>query len=61
MKKEVKKINFILSDILKNKITEKLNLNEQIILFLNRRGYSPFVTCTNCGYTYKCPKLLMLH
>ena len=36
-------------------IDEKLNKGEQVILFLNRRGYSSFVTCKNCGYTFKCP------
>lgn len=36
-------------------IKDKLNLGEQVILFLNRRGYSSFVTCKNCGYTFKCP------
>ncbi|UKI29035.1 MAG: hypothetical protein L6V78_01380 [Clostridium sp.] len=25
------------------------------MLFLNRRGFNTFVTCRNCGYTYKCP------
>ena len=29
--------------------------NQQVILLLNRRGYSSFVTCKNCGYTFKCP------
>ena len=33
----------------------RLALKEQIILLLNRRGYSSFVTCKNCGYTFKCP------
>ena len=28
---------------------------EQVILLLNRRGYSSFVSCKNCGYTEKCP------
>jgi len=36
-------------------IRDKLELGEQIILLLNRRGYSSFVSCKNCGYTYKCP------
>lgn len=56
MKEEVKKGNFILSNILKNKIQEKLNKNEQIILLLNRRGYSNIISCKECGYTFKCPK-----
>ena len=40
MKDEVKYGNFILSKELKNKIEEKLEKKEQIILLLNRRGYS---------------------
>lgn len=38
-----------------NAIEERLTRREQVILFLNRRGYSSFVTCKNCGYTFKCP------
>ena len=38
-----------------NAIGERLEKGEQIILLLNRRGYSSFVTCKNCGYTFKCP------
>ena len=33
---------------------ESLNKDKQILLFLNRRGYSTFVTCRSCGYTSKC-------
>ncbi|MBE6157896.1 MAG: primosomal protein N' [Firmicutes bacterium] len=36
-------------------ISSKLEKNEQVILLLNRRGYSSFITCKNCGYTFKCP------
>ena len=32
----------------------RLKNSEQVILFLNRRGYSPFVFCENCGYVMKC-------
>ena len=56
MKNEVKKGNFILSSILKEKIKEKLNKNEQIILLLNRRGYSSIISCKECGHIEKCPK-----
>lgn len=45
----------ILSSYLKDKIQDRLNKNEQIILFLNRRGYATLISCDNCGYTYKCP------
>jgi len=55
MKNEVKKGNFILSKILMEKIQEKLNKNEQIILLLNRRGYSSMITCRDCGSVLKCP------
>lgn len=56
MKQEVKKGNFILSSLLKEKIKEKLSKNEQIILLLNRRGYSSIISCKECGHTLKCPK-----
>lgn len=55
MKEEVKKGNFILSDILKNKIGEVLDRGEQAIILLNRRGYSSTISCRECGYVYKCP------
>ena len=43
------------SPVLLEAISTRLLKNEQIILLLNRRGYSSFVTCKNCGYTFKCP------
>lgn len=43
------------SPVLLDAISTRLLKNEQIILLLNRRGYSSFVTCKNCGYTFKCP------
>lgn len=55
MKEEVKKGNFILSDMLKNKISEVLDRGEQAIILLNRRGYSSTISCRECGYVYKCP------
>ena len=33
---------------------EKLEKGEQIILFLNRRGFSTFVSCRSCGYVFHC-------
>lgn len=36
-------------------IKEALERKEQVILFLNRRGYSTFVSCRSCGYVFKCP------
>lgn len=55
MEKEIKEGNYLFSGMLKDKINERLLNHEQIILLLNRRGYSTFVSCASCGYTYKCP------
>ena len=55
MKSEIKKGNFVLSELLVKKIKEKLANNEQIILLLNRRGYSSMLTCRDCGNVLKCP------
>lgn len=35
-------------------IEEALEKKEQIVLFLNRRGFSTFVSCRSCGYVFKC-------
>lgn len=43
------------STLLHEKIVDRLDKKEQIILFLNRRGYSSFVMCRDCGYTIQCP------
>ena len=55
MAPEYKKRNMVLSDALKENIMQCLENNEQVMLFLNRRGYSTLISCTSCGYTYKCP------
>ena len=55
MEKESKKHNYIISEKLDIEINKALSKNEQVILLLNRRGYSTFLSCTNCGYVYKCP------
>ena len=55
MESEMKKRNTIFSELLQEKIKDRLEKKEQIILLLNRRGFSTFITCSNCGYTYKCP------
>ena len=36
-------------------ILEHLEKKEQIMLFINRRGYSGFVSCRSCGEAVKCP------
>ena len=55
MNQEMKTSKGHFSTQLINSIDETLKRNEQVILLLNRRGYSNFITCKNCGYTFKCP------
>ena len=45
----------IFSPQLKEAITQRLERGEQTILFLNRRGYSTALECTQCGYVANCP------
>ena len=55
MVQEMKSNHMILSRELEDKIRDRLEKKEQVILLLNRRGYSTNITCKSCGYTYKCP------
>ena len=55
MQDEVRNGHSIISRLLEEKIQERLNNHEQIMLLLNRRGYSTTVTCSSCGFVYKCP------
>lgn len=55
MKEEIKTGNFVLSKMLIDKINDRLLRHEQIILLLNRRGYSSMLTCRDCGSVLKCP------
>jgi primosomal protein N' (replication factor Y) len=43
------------STTLIEKLTERLEKREQSVLFLNRRGYSSFVMCRDCGFVIQCP------
>lgn len=43
------------SNVLVDAITEALSLGEQIILFQNRRGFSPVMECLTCGHVPQCP------
>ncbi|RZJ52470.1 MAG: primosomal protein N' [Flavobacterium sp.] len=42
------------SDLLIEEIAEALSLGEQVILFQNRRGYSPIIECLTCGHVSHC-------
>ena len=45
----------IFSERLRSLMEDRLSHREQIMLFLNRRGFSSFVSCRKCGFVYKCP------
>ncbi len=56
LREELKKGNrSILSNTLKKQMEEVLEKKQQIMLFLNRRGVSGFVSCRSCGNVVKCP------
>lgn len=56
MKEEVKSGNkSVFSKVLIEKINDRLDKKEQVMLYMNRRGYNTIFTCKNCGNTYKCP------
>jgi primosomal protein N' (replication factor Y) len=41
---------------LKKEIEKRLTADQQVILFLNRRGYAPMLRCNDCGHTPRCPQ-----
>jgi len=45
----------ILTEELRARMKETLDRRQQIILFLNRRAYAPFLMCRDCGHTLECP------
>lgn len=56
MRKAVSKgESYLLSNALLDAIYERLQRKEQIILLLNRRGYTPILRCISCGYVQMCP------
>ncbi|MFA9463878.1 MAG: primosomal protein N' [Velocimicrobium sp.] len=56
LREELKKKNkSIFSERLKQLIVDRLEKKEQIMLFINRRGYAGFVSCRSCGHVLKCP------
>jgi len=55
MTKEIKKGNKIFSKELILSIEDRLSKNEQIMLLINKRGYSSYLMCENCGNVIKCP------
>lgn len=56
LRQELRKGNrSIFSGELQELIRDRLGKKQQIMLFLNRRGYAGFVSCRSCGYVMKCP------
>jgi primosomal protein N' (replication factor Y) len=56
LRQELRKGNrSIFSGDLQELIRDRLRKKQQIMLFLNRRGYAGFVSCRSCGYVMKCP------
>ncbi|KJR48725.1 Helicase PriA essential for oriC/DnaA-independent DNA replication [Desulfosporosinus sp. I2] len=56
MRKELQTGNrSMFSLLLQQKLQERMEKGEQTMLFLNRRGYSTFVICRECGYVVSCP------
>ena len=53
-KRNIDRESYIFSLPLRKAIKETIDKGEQIILLLNRRGFSTNITCRNCGYTFEC-------
>ncbi len=56
LRRELKRGNrSVFSRLLQERISERLKNKEQVLLFLNKRGYAGFVICRDCGYVPSCP------
>lgn len=51
-KKNLLKLDF--TRMLREKIQEALNNQEQVLIFQNRRGYAPYISCEDCGWIPEC-------
>ncbi|MEE2695349.1 MAG: primosomal protein N' [Pseudomonadota bacterium] len=61
---DMKKKDVIISKELKDSISENLKDNNQTLIFINKRGYAPFVICKKCGFSKickNCNSSLVLH
>lgn len=57
LREELKAKNYsVFSRRLQEEIRQRLLNKEQILLFLNRRGYAGFISCRSCGHVIKCPR-----
>lgn len=56
MREELKSGNYSMFSVkLKELVKDRLSKGQQIMLFINRRGYASFVSCRKCGHVIKCP------
>ena len=55
LKSEVLQKNSWIAKKTINKVNKYLDKEDQVLFFLNRRGYAPFVICKKCGYKFQCP------
>lgn len=56
LRQELKEGNrSVISRALREQMQEALDKNQQIMLFLNRRGHTGFISCRSCGHVLKCP------
>jgi len=55
LKLEVLKKNSWIANKTINKVNRFLDKGDQVLFFLNRRGYAPFVVCRKCNYKFECP------
>ena len=46
----------VISRRLESRVRESLQKGEQVILFINRRGFAPIIRCPRCGFVLKCPR-----
>ena len=51
-----KKKNIFIADETIELVKKFLDKKEQVLFFLNRRGYAPFLICRKCGYKHSCPR-----
>ena len=54
MRRKRRMVNTLFSPLLKDKMNETLSRGEQVILFQNRRGFAPMITCHDCGDVPQC-------
>ncbi len=54
MRQEAQKSSSILADEASDAVGRTLAAGEQALLFMNRRGFSPFLICSKCGHVFRC-------